>query len=408
MPTFTYQARDASGRLVKGILEADSQAALADRLRRMGYLLTRVEEGAGRLIQWGRLEIGRLVSPEQLLLAVFQLGNLVEAGVPVMAALHAVGAQLRPGALRQAVLDAAARIEAGKSFSEALRSHPRIFPELMVSMARVGEASGKLDQALIRYADFLERDLSLQRAVSGSLTYPCLVLAAGTLLVLFVVAFVVPQFASLFAKAGLLLPLPTRILAAVGGAIRTGGWLLLLLGAAGGVGLQAAFQVPAVRGRVDGWLLRIPALGPILHQAAVARFARGLATLTAGGVPVLTALDVAKGVVRNRVIVGEVERVRSAVERGERIADTLSVGKVFHPDVIQMVRVGEESGRLDVMLEKAADFYDRKVQFALKQFVTLLEPALLIVLGGLVAFIMASLLLPMFDMVKVLQRGGIR
>lgn len=408
MPTYSYQARDESGRLVKGVLEAESPVSLAERLRRMGYLVTRMEQacagGKGLfLLSWGRP-----VPEEPLLLAAIQLANLVEAGVPLVSSLQTVASQTMNRPLKTALEAVTKGVEQGASFSQALSHHPDIFPKLMTGMAAVGEASGHLDTVLTRFAAFVEKDLALRRAVQGALTYPMLLLIAATLLILFVVSFIVPQFSALFAKAGIPLPLATQILQVAGETIRTRGWLLAGGVAAASVGVSLILQVPRIRLRFDTAVLKLPAVGEVIHQTVVARFARTLGTLVGAGLPILKALESAEAVVGNQAIAREVRRVRATVESGERIAETLSVGRVFHPDAIQMIRVGEESGRLDGMLEKIAEFYERRVNFSLKQMTTLLEPILLVGMGGIVAGIMASLLLPMFDMVKVLQQGGIR
>ena len=408
MPTFAYQARDENGRRVRGVLDAESRTVLAERLRKMGYLVTRIEEQVAVFAGLKVLAWKQSPPQEPLLLAAIQLSNLVEAGVPIVSSLNTVATQTGHPALKQALEVVAQEVEAGATFSEALARHPAVFPKLLVSLAAVGEASGHLDAVLHRFASFVEKDLTLTRAVKGALLYPALLLVAATALILFVVTFVVPQFATLFAKAGISLPLPTQILKAVGEMIRSQWLALFLFAIAALFGLRFAAQVPSVRLQIDRALFKIPALGLSLHQAIVARFTRTLGTLIGSGVPILTALEIAKGVVGNKVIVMEIERVRLAVERGERMAATLSVGKVFYPDAIQMIRVGEESGRLDGMLEKIADFYELRVNYALKQMTTVLEPILLVAMGSIIAFIMASLLLPMFDMVKMLQRGGIR
>lgn len=408
MATFSYQARNEVGRLIKGMLEADSQIVLAERLRRMGYLVTRMEEARAGFHRWEQIRFGRAVQEEELLLACVQLANLVEAGLPLVTALRTVTVQAGSAALRKAIETMALEIEAGSRFSEALGRQGDVFPRLMVSMAAVGESSGKLDLVLTRFANLLERDLALKRAVQAALTYPAFLLVMSTGLVLFMVAFVVPQFAVLYAKAGLVLPVPTRVLSVLGATLRyRWGWLvlgglLLVLGAGG------AARRPWIRRWIDFLLWRMPAIGPVIQHSGMVRFARNLATLVGSGVPILAALDAAKGVVANRVLAEELERVRTAVERGERIAAALASGKVFPPDLVQMVRVGEETGRLDTMLDKVADFYDLRLGFFLKQMGTLLEPILLAAMGAVVAFVMASLLLPMFDLVHVLQKGGFR
>ncbi len=408
MAAFSYKARDERGRRVTGVLEAESQGALAERLRKMGYLVTRIEETTQASSAAASPLWHRPVSQGEFLLVAVELANLIEAGIPLMSALQTVASQASQGTLKGALQAVAREIESGAPFSEALTHHPNVFPNLMVSMVAVGEAGGQMDLALSRFAGFLENDLELTRKVKGALTYPAVLLVVSTLLMLVVVTFVVPKFSELFLKAGLTLPLPTQILVNVGGALQERWMVGMLVGVLGLMGLAAAGRQPRIRLKLHEVMLKIPVIGSAIHHTVVARFSRTLATLVGGGIPILSALDTAQGVAGNQVIAEEIKRVRSAVEGGERMAEALSVGKVFHADAIQMIQVGEDSGRLEGMLEKVAQFYEMRVNFRLKQLTTLLEPLLLIVMGGLVAFIMASLLLPMFDMVKVLQHGGLR
>ncbi len=408
MTTFTYQARDEAGRLIKGVLEAESKVVLADRLKKMGYLVTRMQEGTPALRGIRNIRLGSPVSREEFLLVCVELANLIEAGIPIISSVNSVAEQCRPGPLKEALTAAAKKVEAGSSFSEALGHHPRIFPKLMAGMVSVGEVSGRLDVVLQRFAVFYEKDLTLRKTVQAALTYPIFLMIMCLLLILFVVSFVVPQFEVFFLRAGLSLPAPTRIVAGVGNLIRSHGWGLAFLVLAGIAGAGWVLRRPSVRWHVDEWLLRVPVVGRMVEQVLVARLARCLATMVGSGIPILSALETAAGVAGNDAVSRELTRARAAVERGEKISVALSVGRVFRPDVIQMLKAGEDSGRLDVMLDKTADFYDLKVGFTLKQVTTLIEPVLLVCMGVVVAFIMASLLLPMFDLVKVMQRGGIR
>ena len=408
MTTYTYHARDEAGRLIQGVLEAESKGVLADRLKKMGYLVTRMEEGMPALQGIRNIRFGSPVSREEFLLVCVELANLVEAGIPLISSVNSVVEQCRPGLLKEALAAAAKDVEAGISFSEALASRPRIFPKLLASMVSVGEVSGRLDVVLQRFAVFYEKDFTLRKTVQAALTYPVFLMVMSLLMILFVVSFVVPQFESLFLRAGLSLPVPTRIVAGAGNLIRSHGWEVVFLASAGVAGAGWMLRRPPVRRRMDAWLLRVPVLGRVVEQVLVARLARCLSTMIGSGIPILGALETAAGVAGNSTVSQELTRARAAVERGEKISMALSVGRVFRPDVIQMLKAGEDSGRLDVMLDKTADFYDLRVGFALKQLTTLLEPILLVCMGVVVAFIMASLLLPMFDLVKVMQRGGIR
>ncbi len=407
MPSYAYQARDETGHRVRGILDADSQVDLADRLRRMGYLVTQMKEAKGEK-QPLKISLGWGPSREAILFCAFQLSNLIEAGISLTTALKTVADQPSASALQRALAEVVREIESGSPFSEALSHHPQVFPPLMAQLVAVGEVSGKLEMVLHRFANFLERDLSLRRSVQSALTYPTLVVLASLFLILFVVSFVVPQFAVLFDRAGVALPGPTRLLTAVGITLRQQWWILGGLAALLLVGVRAVLSMPRVRRWTDEWLLRVPLFGAVIRQTILARFARTLATLVGSGVPILRTLETARQVVGNFAMSQEVEQVRTAVERGERMAGAMAVSKFFYPDAVQMIRVGEESGRLDGMLDKVADFYEFRVGYALKQMTTFLEPFLLLVTGSIVAFIMVSLLLPMFDMVKLLQMGRIR
>jgi type IV pilus assembly protein PilC len=257
-------------------------------------------------------------------------------------------------------------------------------------------------------AEVLEKELNLRRSIQAAVTYPILVVVAGLLLVIFVVSFVIPQFAVLFTKAGIPMPLPTQILTTIGFSLKHHGLFWIAGFGLGVLGLGWLFKQPFIRRKMDEWILTVPLVGDAVRQTILIRFARTLALLFGSGIPILHALKTAQQVVGNSSLAREVDRVGMAVERGERIASVLSTGRFFYPDAIQMVRVGEESGRLDEMLNKVAEVYELRLGHTLKQATTLLEPLLIVLTGGLVAFIMVSMLLPMFEMVRLLQKGGIR
>jgi len=406
MPTYTYQARDETGRLVRGVLEADSQIALADRLKKMGYLVTQIRESKG--LSMPALAHRRSVPREVTLFAIIQLANLLEAGIPLTTAIRTVAEQCPSVRLRCALEESAKAVEGGSSFSQALEQYASILPSLMPQLVAAGEASGKLDKILLRMAEVLEKELNLRRSIQAAVTYPILVVAAGLLLVIFVVSFVIPQFALLFTKAGIPMPLPTQILTAIGFSLKHHGLFWIAGFGLGVLGLGWLFKQPFIRRKMDEWILTVPLVGDAVRQTILIRFARTLALLFGSGIPILHALKTAQQVVGNSSLAREVDRVGMAVERGERIASVLSTGRFFYPDAIQMVRVGEESGRLDEMLNKVAEVYELRLGHTLKQATTLLEPLLIVLTGGLVAFIMVSMLLPMFEMVRLLQKGGIR
>jgi type IV pilus assembly protein PilC len=273
---------------------------------------------------------------------------------------------------------------------------------------KAGEASGKLDMILSRYAAYTEQQLELRQKITGALFYPFLLVLAGIGVTLFIVTTIIPQFAAIFLKVGIQLPLPTFVLYQVGMGIKQFWHSLILLG----IILYTAFgyyiSTPFGRLQWDRLILQSPLFGPLFRKVAIARFSRTFGMLVESGVPILQSLDIVREVIGNEVLARVVENTHNAVEKGERISEPLKISGDFPYDMIQMVAIGEETGHLDQMLEKVADFYERSVGHAVKKLTTLIEPLLLVVLGGLVGLIMASLLLPMFDMMKMLRlgRGG--
>lgn len=403
MPSYTYRARDTSGKAVKGTMDASSKAELTDKLHKLGYMTTQVAEALPEIRIESALERLRKVHVEDMVAFNLQLANLIEAGISILPSLHTLREQVRNRKLRQAVEAVSIAIEAGQSFSEALSAHPQIFPKLFVSMVKAGEASGKLDIILTNYAAYCEKQAELRQKIKGAFFYPLLLLFASMGVVLFIVTFIIPQFAAIFMKVGIALPLPTLILYHVGVTLKQFWFSFVLFGILGFAGLQHYAGTATGRLLCDRLRLRLPLLGFIFRKAAVSRFSRTLGMLVTAGVPILQSLEIVKEVIDNEVLARAIENVHSAVEKGERISESLEITKEFPIDALQMISVGEETGNLDEMLGKIADFYDRSVEYSLKKLTTVLEPLLLVMMGTLVGFIMASMLLPMFDMIKTLK-----
>lgn len=405
VPTYTYKARDEGGKAVTGVLEAPSREAVASKLHQMGYMVSRVEEGLPPGVRLGAFrEQFRGIKTEDMVLFNFQLSNMLNSGLTLLLSLETLKDQIENRRLKKIIAEVARNVEAGNSFSEALAMHPNIFPRLFVHMVRAGEATGHLDTVLSRYAVYAESVEDLRQKVRGALFYPAILLVSATAVILLVVTFVVPQFVEIFSKAGIPLPLPTQILHAVGLGIKRY-WYLFLLAMGG---LFAAFRW--FRGTsngglvIDRWSLQIPVIGVLLRKVCISRSARTLTTLVSSGVPMLNALEIVEEVVGNRLISGAVRKARDSVEGGSKLAEPLKISGEFPLDTVQMISVGEESGNLDEMLNKISDFYDRGVAYSVKKLTTLIEPVCLVVMGVIVAFIMASMLLPIFDMAKTLRR----
>jgi type IV pilus assembly protein PilC len=403
MPVYRYTARDSCGKPVGGTVEASGQDELLAKLHQMGYLPTRVAEVSFSFSFQPLFEKFHRVSSEEMVMFILQLSSLIGSGIPILASLESLYQQIENKEFKKVIGSVVSSVEGGDSFSQALARHPQLFPAIFVHMVRAGEVSGRLETILARYAEFSERQADMQQKVKGALFYPGILLCAGVAVILFIVTFVIPQFAGIFVKAGIKLPLPTVILYNIGKAIKQF-WFLALFGF---VALGAGTKYFA--GRSDGRFffdrlkLRLPLVGMLFRKVAISRFTRTLGILVGSGVPVLASLAIAKEVCGNEVIGRVVADVSRAAERGEKISDPLKASKEFPSDTVQMIAVGEETGNLDGMLSKAADFYDMSVEYSIKKLTTLIEPLFLVVIGTLIGFIMASMLLPIFDMMKILR-----
>ncbi len=403
MPQYRYTARDERGNAVSGTLMAASPEALADALKRMGYLVTRSRElGEGATLE-GALQRLRRVGYDDLVLFNVQLSKLVQVGIPLVTALNTLGQQTEQARLRAVIGDVARNTEGGASFSEALGRHPAVFSPLFISMVRAGEVSGKLDEILRRLAIFTKRQAELRQHLRTALTYPALLMVVGLGAIAFLLLGIIPKFMAIFMEAGVPLPLPTWLLFIASHVLRRHG--LWLLGALAGLGFafQAYRRTPSGRRRLDVALLRAPMLGELARKAAISRLARTLETLLESGVPVLESLAIAAETCGNAIIADTCRTAETSVRQGGSIAEPLRISGEFPPMVVQMLSVGESSGTLDHMLGEIAEHYDELVQHHLKRLTALIEPLCLIVMGGVVAFIMASVLLPLFRMVNVIH-----
>lgn len=404
MPAYNYKARDNTGKLVRGAIEAATKDEVGEKLRRMGYAPIAIA-GAVAGLRLEELSRGlRRISTEDMAMFIVQLANMINSGLSIMTSLDTLQKQIENKRLKEIVGSVSRSIEAGMSFSEALGKHPRAFSHLFVSMVRAGEASGNLDKVLTRYAEFAEAQADLRQKIRGALFYPAILIVAATLVIVFIVTFLIPKFVEIFSRAGISLPLPTVILYAAGTFIRRFWHLLILAGVLTIFTLKRYIGTETGKFNFDRACLRLPVIGSLIRKACISRFARTLSTLIGSGVPILHSLDIVRQVVDNEVLGRVIGQMRQAAERGERLAESLKVSEEFPPDTVQMISVGEESGNLEGMLNKISDFYDRAVGYSIKKLSTILEPVFLVIMGVVVAFIMASMLLPMFDMMKLLRR----
>lgn len=404
MPSYTYRARDQAGKLVTGTMEAPSAEALTAKLGKMGYMTTSVAPVKPGIRLGSISEMLAPVKVQDLVVFNFQLANMLESGISILVALAAIEVQLENKKLKGIIGDVLRNIEAGGSFSASLNNHPGVFSKLYISMVKAGEESGRLNEVLKRYANFCEGQLELREKVQGALFYPAILFIASVSIIVFIVTFIIPQFVGLFSKAGIKLPLSTRILFVIGLIIKRY-WYAIIIGLAALLFGMKQYRV-SERGKIhfDRLLLKIPVVGVLVRKIYVSRFSRTLATLLSSGVPILRSLDIAREVIGNAVIAEAIVNVRESVEHGQKISEPLKISAEFPSDAVQMIAAGEETGNLEGMLNKTADFYDMAAGYGIKKLTALIEPLFLVIMGSIVGFIMAAMLLPIFDMAKILRR----
>lgn len=400
--TYEYKVRDRAGNLVTGRLVGDNEGLVTRKLREMGYTPVEVNRVGRGLSMEITLRPGRVKMKD---LSVFsrQFATMVNSGLPILRALSILSEQTENSQLKKVLAQVRIDVEQGSSLSGAMSKHTRAFSDLYVAMVRAGEAGGVLDNVLVRLADNMEKDVELRRKIKSAMAYPAAVVSLVTLILTAMLLFVVPQFKSIYAQLGGQLPLPTRILLGVSDAVRTKWWLFLVVI----IGIVFAFRrykaTPAGRATVDAFKLRIPIFGPLFHKTALARFSSTLGMLLRSGVPILQALDIVSETVGNRVISKAVSDVQGSVREGESIAKPLSKHPVFPPMVVQMLAVGEETGAVDVMLDKVADFYNSEVSAAVDALTSLIEPLLIAIIGGAVGAAVISLYMPMFNIINLVK-----
>lgn len=394
MPVFTYRAADRAGRTVDGMMEAYDANAVVERLHRENFYPLRVEATSerGRL---GRRLFGAPGVPAQDILAFTQqLATLVEAGLPLERALVVLGDVAANRRLRQIVQEVTQSVRAGSTLADALaRHHPRPFSRLYVNTVRAGERGGVLELGLRRLAEHLDAARELREAVVSALIYPALLLVVGTGAVVFLLTFVLPRFAVILADLGQTLPLPTRLMLGTSDALLTYWWVIAGVALVLALAWQAVARSEVGRLRLDQALLGLPVAGEVFRKLEVGRAVRTLGTLLSSGVPLLGALDVAREGAGNSVLANALATVHGGVKRGEGLARPMAETGAFPTLVVHMVRVGEETGRLDDMLSRVAGTYEREVRVAVRRLVATLEPAIIVVLGAVVLAIVLAILL---------------
>lgn len=402
MGTFQYTATDRTAKLVQGSMEAADERAVVTWLRANGYYPIKIGKAGGAAEARSGLarfpiQLARGPSAQDVLAFTQQLATLLEAGMELDRALAVLIDLTDHQRFRSVLRNLLTAIQGGSSLADSLAKHPRLFSRLYVNMVKAGEVGGVLEMILSRLAGFLERSKAVRDEVTSALIYPLLLILVGGGAVIVMMNFVVPRFAQIFADTGQLMPLPTRILLMVSAFTTAYWWVLAGLLAGGVIVLRVSLQTEQGRMQWDQWKLNIPVLGGLIREIEVSRFARTFGTLLQSGVPVLAAASIVKETITNRVIGTALSRLQEGAKRGEGISGPLRATGAFPPFAIHMARVGEETGRLEEMLIRVADTYDERVQRTVKRLTSLLEPALILVLGAVVGFIVLSMLLAIFS-----------
>ena len=415
MPTFAYKAQDKrDNSQVADTIEAGSQMEAIAAIKRKGYLPIEVKESRARKAPGAQAAGSRgllggalrgSVKPAAITLFTRQLSTLQIAGLPIVQSLQILANMQRPGTLKSVLARVTEDVQGGNQLSESLARHPKIWDPLYTNLVKAGEAAGALETILLRLAEFREKSQRLKKKVVGALIYPIAVMTIASAILTFIMVFIVPKFEAIFKDLGIGLPAITAVLISFGD-FMAGWWWLLALGAAASiVGLRLFRQTATGGNLIDRFMLVVPVLGGIVKKSAIARFTRTLGTLVTSGVSFLDALEITKAATPNVVVRAAITEVRESVKEGETINEPLRRSGVFDDIVVNMIKVGEETGELDRMLIRIADTYDEEVDAAVAAMMALLEPALVIVMGVIVGFIVIALFMPLVTIITKFNQG---
>lgn len=408
MATFAYTIKDAAGTVKKGTSEGESEATVVRRLQEQGMTVVKIQQSKAAKAKSAGGGFGRVKLVD---LSIFcrQFSTMIDAGVSLVRCLTVLGDQTTSPKLKRIISEIEQEVQSGQTLSKAMARYPGVFNSLFLGLVRAGEVGGALEESLQRLSGFLEKDLELRRKVKGAMTYPTIVMIVALGIVIGLVTFIVPQFMALFVDLGMKesqMPGPTVMLMKVSHFITSKWWICLLILGTFIVAFRMFVKTRIGRRVFDRIKLKAPVFGSLNHKVCLARFARTLATLLTSGVPILSALETVAGTVANEIIGDAVLDARAKIREGDRIGDPLQRSKMFPAMVVQMISIGEESGSLDAMLTKVADFYEDEVDAALESLTAAIEPLMIVVLGGMVGFIVISMFMPLLSIISNLSGGG--
>lgn len=409
MPRFEYRAKNLDGQTVHGEVMAATSSEALQLLRRQDVLVTGLEEKAervfnlsGHLTSWSRRWNWRGVSNKELVVFTHQLATLIRAGVPLLECLDILSSEAENPALQQVVEHIREDVEGGALLAHALKRNPTVFNEFYRSMVEVGEMTGRLDESLTQLAVYLDKQAQLRAKIFSGLAYPAMLLAVALIVLVFLLIWVVPLFSGLFQDMGESLPWLTQVVIDLAEGVRDHFFLLAAFGGSLGMGIRWFLKNPKSRQAIDGWLLGVPLFGSVIQKAATVRFSRTLGFLVRRGVPLLSALGVAGTVTGNKIFEQSIKLAAIAIQNGRPLSETLRAGQVFPTMVPQMIKVGESTGSMDVMLEKIADLFEQEVDRTVATLTSVLEPFIILVVGCGIALVVIAMYLPIFSIGSVI------
>jgi len=404
MASFQYTARDKAGNSTSGTMDAENRQDLLQKLRAKGLVPTSIGDGQAKRAAGARAAPiigtvkGRRVKADEMVLFTRSLATMVNSGLPLLQGIDIMIEQTENMNFKAVLTQVGQDIEAGLTFSDALKKHPRVFSELYSSMVRAGEASGNLDGILVQLAEYLEASQKLKREIRSAMTYPVIALVIVVLIAGGLLIFIVPKFQDIFTGLGQVLPAPTRMLMAISNVLRS--YILVVIGLAIAffVALRYYISTPMGRLQFDTITLKLPVFGPLFRKVAVSRFARTMSTLTRSGVPVLSALEIVERTIGNEVLARAVNGSQASIKAGATISDPLARSGVFPLMVTRMIDVGERTGSLDELLTKISEFYDQQVEATISSLTAMIEPLLILFLGVIVGGMVLALFMPIFQL----------
>lgn len=408
MATFAYTIRDSTGVMRKGTSDGENETTVARRLHEQGYTVVKIQQTRAVKPKSGGGGFGRVGLADKSIFCR-QFSTMIDAGVSLVRCLSVLGEQTTSAKLRRIIADIEVEVQGGQTLSRAMARFPQAFDNLFVGLVRAGEIGGALEESLQRLAGFLEKDMELRRKVKGAMTYPVIVMVVALAIVIGLVTFIVPKFMELFTDLGMTetaMPPMTRMLMQFSHFLTSKWWICIGVGVAFLVAFKMFVRTRIGRRMFDRIKLKAPVFGKLIHKVCLARFSRTLATLLTSGVPILQALETVSGTVANEIIGDAILEARARIREGDRIGEPLAKSKMFPPMIVQMISIGEESGSLDAMLTKVADFYEGEVDSALESLTSAIEPLMIVMLGGAVGFIVISMFMPLLTIITALSSGG--